>query len=80
MLTTQASNLGHPPAQSVYAVPMPRVLLNFQLYGDAWTVHFIQDDCRTRIGRRTRYSSTSPHWTASGRFGVQTPYQGNPIP
>lgn len=34
---------------------MPRVLLNFQLYGDAWTVHFIQDDCRSRIGPRTRY-------------------------
>jgi hypothetical protein len=34
---------------------MPRVLLNFQLHGDAWTVHFIQDDCRSRIGSRTRY-------------------------
>jgi hypothetical protein len=34
---------------------MPRALLNFQLYGNAWTVHFIQDDCRTTIGSRTRY-------------------------
>jgi len=34
---------------------MPRAQLNFQLYGDAWTVHFIQDDCRSRIGSRTRY-------------------------
>jgi hypothetical protein len=38
-----------------YPVHMPRVLLNFQLYGDAWNVHFIQDDCRSRIGSRTRY-------------------------
>jgi hypothetical protein len=34
---------------------MPRVLLNFQLYGDAWNVHFIKDDCRTTIGSQTRY-------------------------
>jgi hypothetical protein len=34
---------------------MPRVLLNFQLYGGSWTVHFIQDDCRSSIGPRTRY-------------------------
>jgi hypothetical protein len=34
---------------------MPRVLLNFQHYRDAWTVHFIQADCRSRIGPRTRY-------------------------
>jgi hypothetical protein len=34
---------------------MPRVLLNFQHYGDAWNVHFIKDDCRSRIGSRTRY-------------------------
>lgn len=33
---------------------MPRVLLNFQLYRD-WVVHFIQDDCRTAVGSRTRY-------------------------
>jgi hypothetical protein len=31
---------------------MPRVLLNFQHYRDAWTVHFIQADCRSRIGPR----------------------------
>ena len=34
---------------------MPRVLLNFQHYRDAWNVHFIQADCQTRIGTRTRY-------------------------
>ncbi len=34
---------------------MPRVLLNFQLYGNAWNVHFIKDDCRSQIGSRTRY-------------------------
>lgn len=34
---------------------MPRVLLNFQHYQNAWNVHFIQDDCRTGIGSRTRY-------------------------
>ena len=34
---------------------MPRVLLNFDHYGDAWNVHFIQDDCRTGIGYQTRY-------------------------
>jgi len=38
-----------------YTSAMPRVMLNFQHYGDAWTVHFIQDDCRTTIGSRTRY-------------------------
>jgi hypothetical protein len=34
---------------------MPRALLNFQHYRDAWNVHFIQADCRSRIGTRTRY-------------------------
>ena len=34
---------------------MPRVLLNFQNYRDLWNVHFIEDDCRTAIGARTRY-------------------------
>ena len=34
---------------------MPRVLLNSQLYGNAWTAHFIQDDYRAPIGSRTRY-------------------------
>jgi hypothetical protein len=38
---------------------MPRALLNFQHYGDAWTIHFVQDDCRTRIGSRTRYFQCS---------------------
>ena len=32
-----------------------RVLLNFQYYRDAWTVHFIEADCKTTIGPRTRY-------------------------
>ena len=26
---------------------MPRVLLNIQHYGNAWTVHFLRDDCPT---------------------------------
>ena len=34
---------------------MPRVLLNFQHYKDLWSVHFIEEDCRTLIGTRTRY-------------------------
>lgn len=38
-----------------YPRAMPRVLLTFQHYRDAWTVHFIQGDCRTTIGSRTRY-------------------------
>jgi hypothetical protein len=33
---------------------MPRVLMNFQHYKD-WVVHFIEADCRTTIGRQTRY-------------------------
>ena len=33
---------------------MPRVLMNFQLYKD-WVVHFIEADCRTTIGPRTRF-------------------------
>jgi hypothetical protein len=33
---------------------MPRVLMNFQRYKD-WVVHFIAADCRTTIGRQTRY-------------------------
>jgi hypothetical protein len=33
---------------------MPRVLMNFQLHND-WVVHFIEADCRTTIGSRTRY-------------------------
>jgi hypothetical protein len=38
---------------------MPRVLLNFQQYGHAWTVHFVQDDLRTTIGTRTRYHNSA---------------------
>jgi hypothetical protein len=33
---------------------MPRVLMNFQLVND-WGVHFIEADCKTTIGMRTRY-------------------------
>jgi hypothetical protein len=33
---------------------MPRVLMNFQLLND-WVVHFIEADCKTTIGTRTRY-------------------------
>ena len=36
---------------------MPRVLLNFMHYRDAWTVHFIEADCRTTIGSTTRFYS-----------------------
>jgi hypothetical protein len=35
---------------------MRRVLMNFQLY-DGWVVHFIEADCRTTIGQRTRFIS-----------------------
>jgi hypothetical protein len=38
-----------------YTSTMPRVLLNFQHYGDAWTVHFAEADSRTTIGLRTRF-------------------------
>lgn len=31
-----------------------RALLNFQCYGANWSVHFIEADCRTPIGK-TRY-------------------------
>lgn len=34
---------------------MPRVLLNFQHYKNLWSVHFIEADCRTVIGAKTRY-------------------------
>ena len=33
---------------------MPQVLMNFQHY-KTWTCHFIEADCRTSIGNRTRY-------------------------
>jgi hypothetical protein len=35
---------------------MHRVLLNFQ-HNRFWTVHFIEADCKTTIGARTRYYS-----------------------
>jgi hypothetical protein len=34
---------------------MPRVLLNFQHYDQFWNVHFIEADCHTLIGHKTRY-------------------------
>jgi hypothetical protein len=34
---------------------MSGVFLNSQLYGSAWTVHFVEADCRTTIGSRTRF-------------------------
>ena len=40
--------------QPAYASDMPRVLLNFMHYRDAWTVHLLRDDYRTRPGPRTR--------------------------
>jgi hypothetical protein len=33
---------------------MPRVLLNFQLR-KGWWVHFVAEDCRSEVGRRTKY-------------------------
>jgi len=33
---------------------MPRVLMNYDHY-DCWRVHFIEADCRTLIGPKTRY-------------------------
>jgi hypothetical protein len=33
---------------------MPRVLLNFD-HREYWWVHFIEADCRTLIGPKTRY-------------------------
>jgi hypothetical protein len=36
-------------------VNVPRVLLNFDHYKDLWWVHFIEEDCRTLIGPKTRY-------------------------
>jgi hypothetical protein len=43
----------------------PRGLLNLQHYGNAWTVHFIDADCRTIIGPRTRYYTFRHSGTAS---------------
>jgi hypothetical protein len=34
---------------------MPRGLLNFQHQRDAWAAHFVEADCRTAIGSRTRF-------------------------
>src|ERR1035437_7622559 len=47
-----------PGPLSAYAHAMPRVLLNFQLYGSAWTVHFIEADSRTTIAPRTRFCNS----------------------
>jgi hypothetical protein len=38
---------------------MPRVLLNFG-HREFWSVHFIEADCRTLIGSKTRGSIASP--------------------
>lgn len=32
-----------------------RALLNFQSYAGLWSVHFINADCKTTIGTKTRY-------------------------
>src|ERR1035441_2713410 len=51
-----ASIYTHPPpifpfhTPPPYTSPMPRVLLNFQHSGNAWTVHFTEQDCRNTIG------------------------------
>jgi hypothetical protein len=29
--------------------------MNFQSYAGSWSVHFIEADCRTPIGKKTRY-------------------------
>jgi hypothetical protein len=34
---------------------MPRVLMNYDRYTGFWWVHFIEADCRTLIGPKTRY-------------------------
>ena len=34
---------------------VPRVLLNFQYYKDCWSVHLVEEDCRTSIGPKARY-------------------------
>jgi hypothetical protein len=33
---------------------MPRVLMNYQLY-KTYTCHFVQSDCRSKIGTQTRF-------------------------
>ena len=53
---------------------MPRVLLNFQLYEDLWSVHFIEADCKTLIGLRPG-TTTSPPLKAYGAFMGR----GNPL-
>jgi hypothetical protein len=42
------------PPRPSYPAAMPRILMNFQIYKD-WVVHFIQEDCRSNIGPRTRF-------------------------
>jgi hypothetical protein len=34
---------------------MTRCLLNFSSYAGIWSVHFIEADCKTLIGARTRH-------------------------
>lgn len=39
---------------AVYSALHALRLLNFDHYRDGWTVHFIQGDCRSHVGSRTR--------------------------
>lgn len=52
------------PVMSMYITSRPftkppiryhRALLNFQNYTGLWSVHFVDGDCRTQIGKKTRY-------------------------
>ena len=36
-------------------IPYRRALLNFQYYVDKWSVHFVNGDCKTAIGKKKRY-------------------------
>ena len=45
--------------RAVYNFPMPRVLLNFQLYGNLWSVHFHRGRLPDLIGSKTRYYPAS---------------------
>jgi len=36
-------------------VDMPRVLMHFDHYNSLWWVGFLEADCRTSIGPKTRY-------------------------
>jgi len=49
--TTRVLSIGWP---AIYNSAMRRVLMNFD-HRDCWSVHFIEADCRTLIGPKTRY-------------------------